>query len=225
MRPLIYIPQANLDKALQPADQLAAFGLGHLTGVNTGEGPGPDGGRGMFYGWQDATNLVIGFDDQHQTWLPSFRRGDADAGLYWTGFRTDSPPTESDLRRPDSRQGKFVELSNGDRYLITTPATLDRYPSRDDDGNLIWLVDESFNWLVQDLEKRKATGIIKTSDGETDRVSIIMDTENDFEFLVKLLQINYRLTEELICHLQILSEQFVRDLVIVLMGLTPLKEE
>lgn len=220
MRIQIYIP-AERAKDKTPAEALASVGLDHFKGFNTGEGVGPDEGRGLFVAFNDSANIALGYDQPNQTWLSSFVSGDRESGAYWLGYTTAHPPTESDLRRPDARDGKFITLSNGEAWKITTPDTLDRFPMRGTDGKLEWMVDEQFNWLTADLAKRMETSIVR---GDDDSVSIVFDDEADFDFFVRLLCVNYRLTEELVCELKLLNRSSMREIVVGLMGLELKKE-
>ncbi len=183
---------------------------------------GPDGKQGRVFTWIDPTKVRIGYVPDDQTWIPAAQNGELETGRYWVGFWNDDPPTEKDLRRPDHRRGNFIELGNGESWLITTPDTLDRYAKLESDGSLAWCVDERWNWLVTDLQKRRAESVIQQGE-DKDTVTVLFDIQEDIPFLVRLLQVNYRITPEVCSHLKLFVEQPVRKIIAALMGLT-LKE-
>ncbi|MEP3480763.1 MAG: hypothetical protein ABJZ55_16055 [Fuerstiella sp.] len=226
MRPQIYIPSSD-KKPLQPNEALAAVGLDNITGVSTTEGAGPDGARGMFYTWIDSANVGIGYDEPHQTWVKSVKSGDREPGAYWVGWKSNKPPTEQDLRRPDSRKGEWIQLGNDERWIVTTPNKLDRFPMLQEDGSLTWVVDEKFNWLTQELDRKRETSIVRQDDGDGsgERITIIFDDSADFDFFCRLLAINYRTTPELICHLKLFNQDTLRSLGVSLLGLNLIQDD
>lgn len=217
MRPLIFIPG---EPAETPQKAFESVGLSGLAGgAECVRATGPGNLSGMLYAWTDPKNNQIRYAPEEQTWLPASGRDGAAAGRYSVGIWTSKPPTEEDLRRPDHRPGRQVRLGNGEHWKITTPETLDRYPVPGADGQLVWAVDEKFNWLVATLEKRKASGVItRHEDGKTG-LSVVFDDEADFWFLCDVLAINYRVTPELVAHLRLLSQRAIRELVAAMFGL------
>ena len=215
MRFLIHIPTKAGEKAPPAPELFRSVGLPEslAQGVDVMPKEGP-GGPGLMFGWLDSKQPDNRYLKDQQTWIPSNTQWGGKQGAYWVGIWKDSPPTEQDLRRPDHRQGVQIRLGDDDSWSIPTPNTLDRFPQFDSQGKLTWSVDEEFNWLTTDLEKRKSTGL--NEDGDT--VSFIYDDETDFEFICRLIQVNYRITPEVIVHLRLLSETAIRGIVSGLMG-------
>lgn len=189
------------------------------------EGIGPDGIPGRFFGWVDSANLPFAFDADTQTWCKSVKSGDREPGAYWIGYRNDAPPTQSDLLRPDARRGTWVPFADGDMWSIVVPATLDRFPKLHDDGTLTYCADPAFNWLVHECDRRKESAIVKDPDDEEKVISVLWDDVEDFGFLARIIAVNYRVTPELICALNLITEDVVQILVAALMGLTLKKDE
>lgn len=219
MRFLLYVPGTSHDGS--PHDILSSVGLGEIAqGVDTrvvDDGPI---GTGLLFGWLSSTQNQFDFFPDRQTWSPASTQWGGELGRYWVGIWNDDPPTETDLRRPDHRAGVQIELGNNESWSIPTPNTLERYPRFDDDGKLFWACDEQFNWLTTDLEKRKASGLITREENGKTITSFVYDDESDFEFMCRLLQINYRVTPEVVAQMNLLSETAIRNIIAGLFGMT-----
>ena len=225
MRFLLYVPGPAKGKT--PQDELTRVGLGEIAAqVDTGDTPtGPDGKGGLLFGWLDSIQNRFGFLPDQQTWIPSAASGDRATGAYWVGLWNEDAPTEEDLRRPDHRAGSWVTLGDGGKWLVPTLGTLDRHPRLQPDGSLQWCIDEAFNWLVTDLEKREATGVTRTTQNGQEVRSFIYDDEKDFWFLCRLLQINYRLTPEVVSHLGLLTRVTIRAMVATMMDMVLVEDD
>lgn len=215
---MIFVPgDTHVDGTAK--DLLKAVGLEHLArGIEPKPSEGPDGLRGRLFWWSDST--VAGhflYKPEVQTWIPSAKSGDRKSGAYWVGFFNDSPPTEEDLRKPDRRSGPFVKLGNGERWAIVFPGSLDKDALLNADGNITWVVDEAFNWLVTSVEKRTAE--TKATEDENGDFTMIFDDEKDWRFFCDVLAINYRVTPEVVSHLRLFSRRTVRELLAAMMGL------
>ena len=222
MRFLLFVPGS--DHKGTPQEVLASVGLGEIAhGVDTrpvNAGPNETGG-GLLFGWLSATQSQFDVFPERQKWLPSLADGDRKSGAYWVGLWNNDPPTENDLRRPDHRRGRQILLGNDESWSIPTPDTLDRYPqpNPDNDG-IVWMVDEQFNWLTTDLDKRRATGVVTGEQEGKKTQTFIFDDETDFLFLCRLLQVNYRITPEVVMHLRLWSEDAIRRTVAGLFGMS-----
>ena len=206
MRFLIYVPQTHIQPNDTPQETLTRVGLGEIAqGVDPlNEPSGPDGKGGRMFGWLDSQQADARYLPEQQTWLPSLRPGE-----YWVGVWNDSAPTETDLRRPDHRGGARIQLDNGETWAVATTDTLVRYPHPDPDnpGKIRWCVDETLNWLVTDVDKIVAERVV----GKDDDAHLMFDPDADFDFFCRLLQINYRITPEIVMHLQLMSDQFINE--------------
>jgi hypothetical protein len=213
----VFIPDSPEQKTVP----LASVGLidgfrGHETDRTQS---GPDGKPGAVYSWITPQAVRFGYKPDQQTWIPSAKNGDQESGAYWVGFWNDSPPTEKDLRRPDMRRGALIELGNKERWTITTPDHLDRFPDLQSDGSIRWCSDTQFNWLTADLDRRKEEGI-QTSEVDGESVtSILFDDEHDWYFLCRVLAVNYRITPEVVSQLRLFSQSAIRETVAALMGM------
>jgi hypothetical protein len=223
MRFMIFVPNAPSTGGTAE-DLLKSVGLEHLArGIDPKASEGPDGLRGTLFWWSNST--VAGhflYKPEVQTWIPSAKCGDRASGAYWIGFFNDSPPTEEELRRPDHRKGSFTKLGNGERWSIVTRSKLDQSIVLNSDGSMSFLLDESLNWFVTSINKRRADAFeTMNADGKS---FIIFDFEKDWMFLVSVLQINYRITPEVVSHLRLFSLSSIRNLISCLMEM-PLEEE
>ena len=205
----IFIP-SNPESDAEPT--LESVGLQHLGNGDAKLITGPDGKQGKLFAWLDPRKARMDYAPEKQTWIANLEDGDLKTGSYYVGIWNDDPPTEQDLRRHDHRRGRFVELGNGEKWIVTTPHTLERYPQCVD-GKLVWCVDEEYNWLSTELERMRES--IET-DGE--HQYLIFDTERDFLFLCRLLAINYLMTPEVCVLLKLVSEHQVKEMVAALIG-------
>lgn len=130
----------------------------------------------------------------------------------------DSPPTEEDLRKPNHRLGgSFIKLGNGERWSIVVPESIHRFPLLNADGTLTWVADESFNWLVTSIPECRADAL--STINEDGFVEISFNFAADWQFLVSVLQINYRVTPEVVSHMRLFSQQAIKELIAALMGM------
>jgi len=216
MRFLIYIPGQNSEGT--PKELFETVGLGDIAGgIDVKPSEGPDGERGRLCGWLSSTQNQLIYKPESQVWIPSAKAGDRDSGAYWVGIWNDSAPTEEDLRKPNCRRGSFIKLGNGERWSVVVPESIDRFPLLNADGTLTWVADESFNWLVTSIDKRRADALATVD--EDGLVDIKFNFVDDWQFLVSVLQINYRITPEVVSHMRLFSQQAIKELISALMGM------
>ncbi len=221
MKFLIYVPGMGQNDG-SPSEVLKKVGLEHLAkGIDVKQSEGPDGERGRLFWWPDSkTAGQFLYKPGTQTWVPSAKDADRESGAYWIGLFKDSLPTEEDLRRPDHRGGEFVKLGNDERWSICSPSHIDRFPLLNSDGTITWAVDEAFNWLVAEIAKRR-TEVVSTMDNEG-MMTVNFSFEHDWRLLCSVLQINYRITPEVVSHLRLFSTQSIKQMISELLG-WPLK--
>ncbi|MCA9010358.1 MAG: hypothetical protein KDB01_11455 [Planctomycetaceae bacterium] len=216
MRFLIYIPGQDSDCTAK--DLFERVGLGEIaSGLDVKQSDGPDEGRGKLCGWLSSTQNQLIYKPEAQTWIPSAKAGDRESGVYWVGTWNDAPPTEEDLRKPNHRRGSFIKLGNGERWSIVVPQDIDRFPLLNSDGTLTWVADEAYNWMVTSIDKRRADAL--STINEDGSVEISFNFAADWQFLVSVLQINYRVTPEIVSHLRLFSQQAIKELIAALMGM------
>ena len=227
MRFLIYVPMMT---AGEPENPLDVAGLSVLKdGADVQRvSDGPDGAGGLLLGWfASGTFDVVGYEPRVQSWTPSIeRRGNRP--LYWVGIINGRPPTEEGLRRPDHRGGRWVKMNHSDFWLIPTTSTMERFPRPSADGAKIsWCVEESLAWVETEFDKRKSGINVKTTpsesgDGDDVRLTLRAQDDADFALLVRLLQINYRITTEVVCALELVSDQVMHEIFRSVWGLPDL---
>ena len=219
MRFLVHIP--NGKQGISAQEAMESVGLGELAhGVDVLPSDGPDGG-GVMIGWLDSTNADARYLPDEQTWVPASTQWGGELGRYWVGLWNDSPPTENELRRPDHRRGAQIKLGNGEHWSVATPNTIQHFPHFDAEGKLAQVPDAQFNWLTTDLDKFKASRITQNEDDPTS-VFVSFDFEEDFDFICRLLQVNYRVTPEVIAQMKLLDVDAIREMIAALMD-HPLK--
>ncbi len=214
MRYLIFIPKGK--SKLQGKALLESVGLGdHAKGFDVLPVQGPGNVSGWLFGWLDPAAPRLTYEPEKQTWIPSLIEGERKAGAYWVGIWNESPPTESELRRPESRKGAWIVMADGNRWQFPSPTTLERFPEIKD-GKLKWVVDEQFAWFVQEIEKRRAS---VTEDSETPGKGFVSwNLEEDFAFIVRSLRLNYRIVPEVIVNLRLISETILKNLTAGILG-------
>ncbi len=215
MRYLIYIPGQHSGTTKELFASVGLSDIEHEIQVINSDGP--DGNKGKLCGWLSSTQNQLIFKPDAQKWIPSAKCGTREPGAYWIGLWNDSPPTEKDLLKPNHRRGSYIKLGDGDRWSIVVPKDLDRFPMLNADGTLTWCCDEFFNWLVTSIDKRRADALSTITDDDT--VEIRFNFTEDWQFLIQVLQINYRVTPEVVSHLRLFSQQAIKELIAALMDM------
>ena len=221
MRYQIFVPKS--DTKVQGAALLQSVGLeDHAKGFDELQiAKGPDGKPGTLFAWLDHEQTRICFEPDQQTWIPSLITGDRKAGAYSVGIWKDSPPTEMDLRRPESRKGAWVTMADGNKWQFPSPATLERFPEIKD-GKLTWVVDEQFAWFVQEINRRRA---MLTNDPETPgKAFVSWDLVEDFGFIVRALRPNYRVVPGVVINRRLIRETTLKSLTTGILGYTLLED-
>lgn len=219
MRYLIFLPHSQ--HKLQ-SQALESVGLSdHVKGCDCLPTTGPNNQQGWMIGWLDHEQTRLTYSPDEQVWIPSMIDGDRPEGAYWVGIWKQSPPTETDLRRPEGRNGAWITMADGSRWRFPSPATLERFPEIKD-GKLTWVVDEHFAWFVSEIEKRKA---MLTVDSETPgKAFVTWNLEDDFAFIVRALRLNYRLVPEVVIHQKLINESTLKALTTGILGYTLIEE-
>jgi hypothetical protein len=196
---LIYVSADTVRGIGKTADQLEAVGLADhaVAGLpDTIECDGPDGKFGTLYGWRKHGLGRLHFDPAAQTWIPAAAQGDLPPARYWVGLWNESPPTEQDVKRAYQFGGKRVELGDGARWVIPLPHELPHEVRLRDDGSWQFVIQRRFH----DYHLRCAEYVERI---EADRGGVTM--AEMLRHAVEALIINYRLTPEVINHLNLFS--------------------
>lgn len=206
---LIYLPQPQM---VTTAD-LTAVGLADLA-----EGfeqiplsAGPDGSPGRLLAWRTPQDNQMHFQPAEQTWLPAIADGDAKAGRYYVGIWNHSPPTPDRLRRPYAKLGHFVTLGDGHQWLIPDAEQLADIMIKADDGS--WRFEVQRQYHDYYIEARRWMATFHASDD-----SIKVDYFEIADFVLRALQINYRITVEVVNHLRLFDKNAIGQAMFAVIG-------
>jgi len=209
MRPLFFVPDVD-GRAIPPEEVLGEI----ATGMDKIQCTGPENKSGRMCAWLTPQDREYRYFPDQQTWTAASGHG-GDAGRYYVGISNEKPPTERELLRPDHRRGQFVKLGNDEQWLITQPEHLERYPMPQADGSLVWSVDAKYNSIVTHIDRIKASRVVKDLESST----FIFDDVEDYYFLCSVLQLNYRITNEMVGTMRLFSDQAIREIIAALLGL------
>lgn len=179
--------------------------------------PGPHGGTGLQIGWPSPTQPRFHYEADAQQWVPSILKDDAGKPRYWVGFWKDQTPKENELRRHYTQAGPLVELGS-QRWKLPTPTTIDARAVYADDGSMRWEVIRQYSWVCDEAEQLRQTYL-----EEFGLRSIVFRSEPSAQigWLLKLLQINYRITPEVAVHLDLwIGKDKILDLFLSTLGLS-----
>lgn len=138
-------------------------------------------------------------DENKQEWLPSIARDDNGDPKYYVGFWKDKPPQENQIRRHYTQAGVFVKLG-GQRWKLPTPGTVEAKAVYNDNGSMRWEITPEFAWVYAEAEQ--LANVYKEEGGM--RMMIYdVDPVAQVNWLLKLLQINYRLLPEVAAYLDL----------------------
>lgn len=200
MRFLIYIPgdgMANEHKLIDAGLPLLARGC---AGIATSAGP--DGKAGVVFSWPTADpRTTMGYLPDIQEWIPAVPSGDLPAKRYWVGLVKDALPGPGDLAVAQQFEGDLVTLGDGQTWKMPAAAQLPKKCRLADNGSWMFFVqdefvaywDESCQWYA-DLATRTIA--------EVAAFAIEVDA-SCCEYLARALSLNYRLTPEVISHLEL----------------------
>ena len=215
---LIFLPDAT-PADIEPRTKVA--GIMHLLGGHDvlPNHPGPQQQTGLMIGWASPTTPRINYEATQQEWVPSVVKDEAGKTRYWVGFWKEKPPTSGELRRAYTQDGTLIELGK-QRWKVPTPDTVDSRAVYADDGTMRWEVIRQFSWLCDEAKELIATYL---QPGELGVRSLVFRSEPSAQvnWLLKLLQINYRLTPEVAVHLDLWtgSKNRILDVFLSTLGL------
>jgi hypothetical protein len=178
---------------------------------------GPHGGHGLQIGWPSPQQPRFHYDADAQDWVPSVLKDEHGKPRYWVGFWKLQPPKENELRRHYTQAGPLVEFG-GQRWKLPTPTTIDARAVYADDGSMRWEVVRQFSWVCDEAEQLRTTYL-----EEFGLRSIVFRSEPSAQinWLLKLLQINYRITPEVAVYLDLwVGKDKILDLFLSTLGLS-----
>jgi len=183
--------------------------------------PGPHGGTGVQIGWPSPTQPRFHFEPEQQDWVPSVLKDEHGRPRYWVGFWKAQPPKENELRRHYTQSGPLVDFG-GQRWKLPTPTTIDARAVYADDGSMRWEVVRQFSWVCDEAEQLRQTYL-----EEFGLRSIVFRNEPSAQinWLLKLLQINYRMTPEVAVYLDLwVGKDKILDLFLTTLGLSRVQD-
>ena len=183
--------------------------------------PGPHGGTGVQIGWPSPTQPRFHFEPEQQDWVPSVLKDEHGRPRYWVGFWKSQSPKENELRRHYTQSGPLVDFG-GQRWKLPTPTTIDARAVYADDGSMRWEVVRQFSWVCDEAEQLRQTYL-----EEFGLRSIVFRNEPSAQinWLLKLLQINYRITPEVAVYLDLwVGKDKILDLFLTTLGLSRVQD-
>lgn len=178
--------------------------------------PGPQELSGLMIGWLSPTNPRMHFEAQSQEWVPSVAKDESGGSRYWVGFWKDKPPLENELRRHYTQAGALTKFGN-QSWKLPTPDTVDARAVYADDGSMRWEVVRQFSWVCDEAEQLRNQYL-----EEFGVRSLVFNVEPSAQigWLLKLLEINYRITPEVAVYLDLwVGRDYLLDVFLKTLGL------
>lgn len=192
-------------------------GLSHLLGGHDllPVHPGPRETTGLMVGWLSPQAPLMHYDATAQDWFPGIVRGDQ-GPLYSVAVWRDKPPQEGELRRHYTQAGPLIELG-GQRWKLPTPDTVDSRAMYADDGSMRWEVVRQFAWMVDEAATLRQTYLQEFG---MRQIVFSVDPSAQINWLLKLLQVNYRITPEIAVALDLwVGKEKLLDIFLTTLGL------
>ena len=188
---LVYLPGEHA----QPTQRLAEVGLGHLVDSAGCTSPivGPDGQPGTMFRWCDTVPLA--YRPKVQTWIPANQMGHLEPDRYYVGIWKEHPPTPKELLRTAPVRGKAITFGDGQEWTVPKAMEIPFTMKRGRDGQ----------WRFHHLKRYES--FLLSVDIWRDRVEAA-DEGDTFsfidiaDFIEEALNVNYRLTPEVVSHLE-----------------------
>ena len=178
---------------------------------------GPDGQTGMMIGRAEGECLQTHYSPEQQTWIPSIVKDEHSKPLYFVGTWNGKPPTESELRRHYTQAGPRIKFGN-QTWKLPTPDSVDARAVYADDGSMRWEVIRQFSWVCDEADALRETYLEEFGMRE---MVFQVDPTAQVGWLLKLLQINYRLLPEVAVNLDLwVGKEFVLDTFLTTLGLS-----
>lgn len=212
---LVFIPDckpADLEQTAKVAGLTPILG-GHdvLPAV---QGPGEK--TGLMIGHLSPTNPLLNYQPHKQDWIPSVVKDENGQPRYWVGIWKDSPPTESELRRHYTQAGPLVKFGQHS-WKLPTPDTVDARAVYADDGSMRWEVTRQFAWVCDEADQFRKQYLDEFGLRE---MVFRVDPSQQVGWLLKLLQINYRMLPEVAVSLDLwVGKEHLIDTVLRTLGL------
>lgn len=212
---LTFIPDcqpAQIEARAQAAGLLIVLG-GHNAIVCQS---GPDGHSGIMIAHMNVPGSRHDYSATEQDWSPSILKIDGKPA-YWVGIWKDKPPRESELRRFYTQKGPLTKFGE-QTWILPTPDTVDARAVYSDDGSMRWETIRQYSWLCDEAQQMRAVYMEEFGVRE---IVFQVDPKPQIEWLLKLLQINYRILPEVAIALDMwVGKEHIIDTVLRTLGLT-----
>jgi hypothetical protein len=189
---LVFVPDIKPD-AIESAAKVAGLNTvlgGHDAVVCMS---GPNGLSGTMIAQTSPTSPYHHYDSEKQTWSPSVAKDESGKPRYWVGIWTADPPKEKELRRHYTQKGPLTKFGE-QTWMMPTPDTVDARAVYADDGSMRWEVIRQFSWVCDEATQLRKQYLDEF--GLRDMVFRV-DPSEQVGWLIKLLQINYRILPEI----------------------------
>lgn len=180
--------------------------------------PGPPNGEsGTMMGWPSLTTPRMNYAPDEQVWVPSVVKDESGLPRYWVGFWKDKSPKENELRRHYTQSGPITQLGS-QSWKLPTPDTVDSRAVYNDDGSMRWEVVRQFSWVCDEAEQLRKQYLDEFGIRE---LVFKVEPSEQINWLMKLLQINYRILPEVAVYLDMwVGKDHVIDTVLRTLGLS-----
>ncbi|QDT89168.1 hypothetical protein [Gimesia algae] len=198
----VFIPHDESQRLddMQPAVPLARVGLSDIIGGSSAQlSVGPEGKNGVIISWTTAGDTITGYHPDEQTWIPAAPSDEMPAGRYHVGIWNAKKPMPKELQRPKMHRGQLLVLGDGWEWLMPNIASLDKVMVLSESGE--WVFESCEEYKEIEAESQRWLEILQTlSEGD------ILNWSDAFGFVVSVLKMNYRLTDEVVSHLKLFNQ-------------------
>lgn len=214
---LVYIPAVHFEAAEKsgrhPLDYVGlADHVPNAMGVRITDGPDHKGGQ--LYGWMVPTaQHRLNYSEEQQDWLPAVPdpATEAAAQRYWLGFWKDSPVTARDLRRPQTVAGHELQIGDTGAWVIPHPQQLPCTIALGASGQWVPQVDERY--AEYDSTVKTLQNMMMAGDRNLENARL-------FNLCLDALQINYRLTREVVARAKLFTSESTVQIARLAIGLS-----
>lgn len=224
---LVFIPDCK------PAEIEQAAKVAGLTPILGGHDvlphvAGPNDLTGVMIGHLSPQAPLMNYSPASQTWLPSVCKDESGRSRYWVGIWKDKPPVEAELRRSYTQDGILFQLGPvppdeplpgcppipAQHWKIPSTKSVDSRAVYNDDGTMRWEPLRRFSWLVDEAAQMQAAYIEHGL--QTRSFQFANEPSPQIEWIIRLLQINYRILPEVAVYLDLFSgsKESMMDLIL-----------
>jgi hypothetical protein len=198
----VFIPHTEAQRMddVNPINPLTRVGLADIVGGSSAQlSVGPEGNQGVIISWTTAGDTRTGYHPEEQTWISAVASDEMPAGRYHIGIWNASKPMPKELQRPTMHIGKPLVLGDGWEWLMPNIASLDKVMVLSESGG--WVFESCEEYKEIEAESQRWLEILETlSEGD------ILNWSDAFGFVVSVLKMNYRLTDEVVSYLRLFNQ-------------------